>query len=790
MTKALSFGMFCVGISALAYSSQAAAQEAGTKSDEVSQGQHTEADNLIIVTAQKRAQSINSVGISITAADGEELKSRGVAEARDLVKIVPGFTYTESFQATPVYTLRGVGLYDAGLSSVPSVAIYIDEFTIPYPVMSQAVGLDLERVEVLKGPQGTLYGQNSTGGAINYIAAKPTDFLDLGADALVDQFGMIDVSGFASGPISDSARVRIAARSVQGGAWQKNAVNGAELGDQRKLQARFLLDADLTDDVTIRFMLTGWQDKSDTQAGQLADIWIGDPSDSGIPRLPNGANSPFITQPVTGQSGDPRLAGFLLDYPNRNDTQFVQAALRTDIGLSPDLTLSALGSYSYIDYNSWFQTDGSSYKNLSNYVYGTISHYSAELRLAYDTDKFHGLLGGTFDRSGVVDRLQIDFEESSLGGINLVFGLPDRLALVESSADQTHKTFAAFMRGEYEIASDLSVIAGVRYTRAKIDAVSCTRDLDPDQGITKFFRFLSGGYPIPDGACYTLSGIPGVPPGARPIELDEDSLAWNFGVNYKITGEGLIYANISRGYKGGVVPNVGASVWAGFDPAVQERVDAYEIGLKLPLANNRIQFNATAFYYDYLNKQYRGTINDPTFGTLEKLNNVPKSRIFGQEISITARVTDNLRLSAAAVHLDDKVTESFETFDPAGIVGDMNGADLPFTPDWSGNADIEYSWDLSGGSELYAGAGLTFQSKDLPSFITPGNPIPAFELPAYTLIDLRLGVRTDDGKWTVEAFGRNITNEYYRLTTYKSTDSVNTFAGRPATYGVRASFRY
>ena len=128
----------------------------------------------IIVTAQKRSQPLDEVGISVTAASADTLQTRGVLDTSDLGKIVAGFRAAPTNNLTPVYTLRGVGLYDSGLGSSPTVSVYVDEVPLPFPVMTRAATLDLERVEVLKGPQGTLFGQNSTGGAVNYIAAKPT----------------------------------------------------------------------------------------------------------------------------------------------------------------------------------------------------------------------------------------------------------------------------------------------------------------------------------------------------------------------------------------------------------------------------------------------------------------------------------------------------------------------------------------------------------------------------------------------------------------------------------------
>jgi hypothetical protein len=166
----------------------------------------------IVVTARKKQESSNSIGMSINALTGDTLAKQGILNTADLVKAVPGFNYTRSTYGTPVYTLRGVGFNETTLAAAPPVSVYVDEVPLPYSVMAQGAALDVQRVEVLKGPQGTLFGQNSTGGAINYIAAKPTKTLQAGADASFGRFDSFTGSAFLSGPITDTLRGRIAIR--------------------------------------------------------------------------------------------------------------------------------------------------------------------------------------------------------------------------------------------------------------------------------------------------------------------------------------------------------------------------------------------------------------------------------------------------------------------------------------------------------------------------------------------------------------------------------------------------
>ena len=182
----------------------------------------TAALDEIVVTAQKRSERLLDVPLSVTAASGEQLAKQGVTQTAQLTKLVPGFTYQESNYGTPIFTIRGVGFQDGSFGAGPTVTTYIDQVPLPYPLLTRGAALDLERVEVLKGPQGTLFGQNSTGGAINYIAAKPTSDLSAGMTVGYGRFNDVSAEGFVSGPITSTLRARVAVRGEFADGWQRS----------------------------------------------------------------------------------------------------------------------------------------------------------------------------------------------------------------------------------------------------------------------------------------------------------------------------------------------------------------------------------------------------------------------------------------------------------------------------------------------------------------------------------------------------------------------------------------
>ena len=228
----------------------------------------------VIVTAQKRQENIQNVGMSIQAATGDKLTQMGIHDTESLSKIVPGFQFTPTYYGTNVFTIRGVGFQDTSLAGSPTVTVYLDEMPIPFSALTNGATLDLQRVEVLKGPQGTLYGNNATGGAINYIANKPTDTFQAGADLSYGTFNDTDISGYVSGPVADGLDVRLALRHDESGAWQKSygPQPSESQGGKDFTNGRFSVLWKPNDRFKALLTLNGWQDKGWDQNGQLFGI--------------------------------------------------------------------------------------------------------------------------------------------------------------------------------------------------------------------------------------------------------------------------------------------------------------------------------------------------------------------------------------------------------------------------------------------------------------------------------------------------------------------------------------
>jgi len=828
--------IFATGVSVLALMGTAGPALAQTASAAAEAPAANSAD--IIVTANKREQSVNSVGLTITAASSEELLNRGISGPADLAKLVPGFTFTQSIYSTPVFTLRGIGLYDATFGAAPSVSVYTDQIPRNVPVMSDGLDLDIERVEVLKGPQGTLFGQSSTGGAINYIVGKPTDDFAAGFDASYERFNRAELSGFVSGPLADGVRARLALKGVSGGAWQHSLSRpNDENGDQRKFMGRFTLDIQPTESLKIELMATGSRDRSDPLAPQYAGTTLnlypdqaaadasGNPyarvdaqryADLTTPTSPgydasfvgrqsvvvgrlNGADpvkaagaNAVLGTPISSNARDAEWTEGLL---GRSRNSYYQLAGRADLDLSDTLKLTYLAALAKqkLDYNQ--DLDGTTAQVADVPLFGDVRSFNQELRLALDTDRFNGIIGASYDN--------LRTSQNNFFYLGDYSANADLISVTFNEFDSRMRSYGLFANGEFKVTPQLTVQGGIRYTKNKQEATYCYSD-PTGTGAAVLFGSALNSVPITiaAGQCFPTTGDLLLGTAASTLtpvnqKLTEDNVSFRVGANYKFDGGTLIYATVSQGYKAGIFSAIGASRANQYSPATQEKVIAYEGGFKAPFANGALQFNGAAFYYDYSDKQVRGRVQDVVFGLLEKMLNVPKSYVFGLEGELVARPAQGLRISAGATYLKSKVksdysatADGFAVYNAAGYTGNFKGSELPYTPKFSANIDAQYSVPVSDNLEAFLGGGLTYQSKQNTTFHNDGLPADDFYIKGYALLDVRAGVSSSDGRWRAGIYGRNITNKSYVTAISTYLDTLIRYRGKPTVYGLSLSYKY
>jgi outer membrane receptor protein involved in Fe transport len=797
----------------------ASAQTAAGASDTETSEADSRDIGEIIVTAQKRGENINSVGLAITAVTGEQLTQKGVTVVSDLVKLEPSLQFSQTQNGTPVYSLRGIGYFEQSLSATPTVSLYQDEVPFAFPVMSKGVLLDLERVEILKGPQGTLYGQNATGGAVNFIAAKPTTELRTGADLGFGRFNEYHMSAFISGPLSSTLTARLAASHDGGGAWQQSRTRNDKLGDKDTQAVRLLVDWEPSSNFKASLNLNGWWDKSDTQAGQLVGFRFQSPANFGnnptlaasyIPAASGTAAFaayPALIQSVLSAPINPtnaRQADWQAGTRPQNDMRNLQASLRLDYELSDSIGITSITNYADFKENNFVDVTGNRVFNHTALVTGAVKSFSQELRLRGDLgDQGHWLIGANYasDKSNEVDTVN---EQGSVSYTTAAFGLAPFFGFGAINSD-TAKTYSVFANADYKITDTLQLNAGIRYTKSEQSLDGCsTSQFDSVNFLQGFVSSLFGNpFVIPArGSCVTL-GPTGLL-GNTHNDLKESNVPWRVGINWTPIERTLFYATVSKGFKAGSSPALGASNSNQLTPVTQEALLAYELGVKSSLFNRTLQLNASVFHYDYTNKQQLGRQQDAIYGAVQTLLNIPKSKLDGAEVSIAWHPVGGLTLDGAVTYLKSKVTSDLFNTGPYPLVLssgppevplliNFRGEPFPFTPEWSLHYGARYDWSLNDRMGAFVAVDGSYQTKSSAAFgfgqatVTGAPPL---VINAYGLLNLTAGLEASDKRWRFEIFGKNVTNKYYWNSVNYIADSSVRFAGMPVTYGARLSLRY
>jgi len=742
----------------------------------------------IVVTAEKRSERLSDVPLSISAVTGVELARQGVNSVGDLEKVVPGFVYTQSPYGAPIYSIRGIGFFSESVGVAPTVSIYVDQVPIPFTRATEGASLDLERVEVLKGPQGTLFGENSTGGAVNYIAAKPTDTLQAGGELTYGRFNEVDVESYVSGPIAPAITARFAFRTAQRDGWQYSTSNRNSLGVQDFTAARLLLDWRPSDELTYEFNLNGWKDKSDTQANQFQSYSSSAPGNTGYPGSVAYPNiEPILLARPPAPAND-RAADW--DPGNyRRDDDFYQGSGRGDLAIPGGLTVTSITAVSKLLVHSPSDVDGTDLPVLFFDLDAFTETFSQEFRLSSRADdRVRWIVGANYEYDKVSDRNFLD-DQGSNSGVG-----PFRFTTFENDAGDQHiRTIAGFGGLDWHATDTLTAQASARYTKQDHDITGCLRSA-PGGGLDTAFGFLSTllngdphvpapgdpSYIAPTG-CATLNPVTNFP-GSVSKSLNESNVSWRAGLSWKPDVDSLVYGNITRGFKGGAFETIPAIRPAQMDPVPQEEITAYELGGRSRLLSGRIDLSGAVFHYDYKDKQLLGYISDAFFGNLPGLVSVPKARVDGVEASLVFRPIEDWYVSLGGTYLDTRVESNFNTVGPVATSGTINvkGEAFPDTPKLSVLLNTEYRFPLLAEWGGFVGGNATYHGRTTSTFAAP----PEFDIDEYTVLDARVGIARADGKLRIQLWGKNITDKYYWSHVDHVLDTITRITGMPATYGL------
>ncbi len=775
----------------------------------------------IIVTAQKREQGVNEIGITVNAFSGAQLKDLGVVTAEQIAQFTPGLTVNDTAATgVPLYTIRGVGFQDYSTGASSTVGLYFDEVAIPYTVMSRGMLFDVQRVEVLKGPQGDLYGRNTTAGQINFVSNKPSEEFEAGFNAGYGRFGVFDFEGYLTGALGDSVQGRLAFKTTQSSkGWQKSLTRDDKLGELDASAVRALINLDINEDARILLNLHYVNDQSENKANTAYDGTIAGLGEFALPYTPldqyvfgahAGETPPWYstrdnraadwtnsyTSPITGNTFELR--------PQR-DNQLKGVSIKLEWGLgNVDLTsITAYDKFEREEANDW---DGGFYNDSSNINTTDLEAFSQELRFSGQTDDLLWIAGLYYSHDTMDEYYHYFMSDSLFGLGSVAWGIPPfaftPILELDTKYSQKTESKAVFGHVEWNFADNWRLTLGARYTEEDRDWAGCT--FVADDGSLAGFLNANFGSMLVAGDCGTIDDDPnsptyifaliGGPDVNDAFHVYEDAIKTNrwmgkLGLDYIISEDVLLYGTWSRGFKSGGFNGANSNTTQQLKPYREEVLTSYETGIKATLLDGRMQLNAAAFFYDYKDKQEQDRA--VTFvGNISGLTNVPKSEIMGAELDMSWVPAEGWNINLGLAYLDTEVKE-WDAVDrdasswPVTVLHDVSGIELAMAPQWSAAGLVAYQWSISNNLVMEFAGDFSYQGD------TTGGVELSDATDSFTIFNARVGIGADDGNWRVLLWSRNLSNEYYYPAAYQGGNGpFIRSVGMPLTYGVTLFYNF
>ncbi|MBO9711665.1 TonB-dependent receptor [Sphingomonas sp.] len=701
----------------------------------LAQASDAASDTEIVVTAQKREQLASDVPISMTAMSGAELDRRGVNSTLDLANYVPGLAIGQNTGDGdfPFISLRGVSMRDFADTNESPSAVYIDDFYKANLMGLDGQTFDLDRVEVLRGPQGTLYGRNATGGLIKFVTKKPGDTLDGYVTAQYGSYNEIKVEGAVGGPIANGISARISAVHHEHDGWLENIYPGRPDGnalDTTAVRGQLLIEP--TDSFSA--LATVQYYKNDNDAGNLFGHSVVAVNAQGLAVAnpnPAATDSFGYRQPVRD---DPRFTNSDRDAYLKSEQLTATGRLEYKAG---DVSLISVTGY------EWSKKDQASDSDSSPFdIRGTEAHprgkqFSQELRAQGESGPVTWIVGGYYLNYHVYG-----YQKRYRGP---VIGFRPNVTY-----DLKTDSYALFANADWSL-GDVTLTGGLRYSKEK-----------------KKYALTNGEF----GVVFNETTA-----GAL-AKQDDDNVSFNARVSYKPVADTLLYAGVARSYKGGTF-NVGYTAIA-FNaiPVKPEQLTSYEAGVKQRFGD-LVSVDVSAFYYDY--KDSQAFQYDGTLGTATTFNR--DATVYGAELEAHARPVKGLELGLLVSYLDATLKDV--NLPSGGAVVDTR---MPLSPKWTVTGLAAYTVDLGGSGSIRIGGDVTRRSSQ---YFDAYNSPYHYE-PGYTVANASVSWTSQNGKLELEAFAKNIGDTVYR--TYSFDLSVSLLAtdvwGRPQWFGGGATFRF
>lgn len=717
--------------------------------------------DVIQVTARRREELLRDVPASVSAFGEQQVKDLQVDHLNDIQYAVPNLYFEQGDGSNAVIFMRGIGQNDSLAFVDSGVAVYLDGVFI---ARSQAAFLDVfdvERIEVLRGPQGTLYGRNSPGGAIKFISSPAPHTLSANIEAGIGNFGEKVFKGRIGGPlVGDRLRAKLAVATRQHNGFANNSFLDSQDGDTESFAWRTALEWTPTQDFSASAIFDGKIDRPDRTRSpiRLTDVF---------------AFSDPLADPPESVVFGPNENSFVAET-NVNDLNDISSwgvTLRAEWRISQAWSLESITGYREMDFDLVLDTDGAPLPLIDVVLFQDQEQFSQELRLSYAGSRVNFTGGAFYFHDDDLTLSGFDAQSASIFGFPLIAFAPGAQL---ADTDQETESIAAFAHATIDLTDRFALEMGLRYT---VDDKSSKRRFenfpDPNLRVAQTFpEFLAG------------LGIPG--PVISGSE-DWDAITPRFSLSYDLTPDVMAFASAARGFKSGGFDGRAVSGFE-FQPFDPETVWTYEAGVKSTLAQGRAAANVTYFYSDYQDLQVTSFGREAETGFFQSLfTNAAEARIQGIELELAARPTRALRLQASVGYLDAEY-EDFETL-VNGETADVSDRDLINSPDWNAHLSGNYTIALGRGLELTMHADASYRG-EVANEITDS---PVLRQDEYVMLNATLGLGSADGRWELRAGGRNLTDaniivQGFNLSEFPGVQTA--FFGTRRSYDLRLFYNF
>lgn len=688
-----------------ALAQEAPADPAATQAD---------ASDEVIVTARRREETLIDVPISMSVVSGDSLVKSGAADITALQDKTPNLTLqiARGSNSTLIAFSRGVGQQDPLWGFEPGVALYIDDVYVARPQGAVLDIFDVERVEVLRGPQGTLYGRNTIGGAVKYVTRRLGNDFKASFRGSYGSYNQIDLVGQVVVPVGDKLSLGAAVAQYWRDGYGTNLTTGAEHYNKDVLAARVSAEFTPTDTIFIRVAGDRVLDRSNPRHGTRL--------------LPNGTDPIYAP---TASVYDTRAG---IGDDNRVETRGV--SITGEINLSDDLTAKSITAWRDGNTDTLIDFDNTRLPTLDIPAEYSDRQFTQELQLLYEGERLQGVFGVYY------------MNGRASGAFDTVVGLLNLTTL--TAGEVLTKSYAAFGDLSFDLTDQFKISAGLRYTR------------DEKTG-TVFRRNYTG---IRSPRFGNAAAVPGLIRSDYTNSRDFEKLTPRISLSYQPNADLNVYASYGKGYKSGGFDMRGDAILTpttvnGYDP---ETIDSYELGMKGAFLNRTLFVNLAGFFSNYKDQQVTIQVPSLAGGIASFVDNAGKGEIYGLELETRMVPSRNFQASVVLgyTHADYK---QFLTFIGGGTtpVDVSNQRAFQNTPKWTANASFTWSHDVAGGRLAFTPAVSLRSDTQMFEIATP-----ALDQDGYALVEASLNWTSGDGRYRFGVAGRNLTDKRYRVGGY------------------------